>query len=209
MKVIDCEQNTPEWHAARLGRVTGSNMHRIITPTGDTSKQADDYMNRLIAEIITGERDEWDGNSHTERGKEFEQEAVDYYAMLNECEPYRIGFCHTDDGLVGCSPDRLIGDDGILEIKTAMGKEFVKLAKSDKLEQEHRPQTQTALFVLSERKWIDTMLYHPRMPKQIIIRSTRNASYQQTMTELLAQFRNKMQENIAILRAKGYFREAA
>lgn len=210
MKVIDCSQNSPEWFAARLGRVTASNMDMIISPTGKESTQADKYMNRLIAEIITGQNEEsFKGNAHTERGKEYEQESVDYYAFLNDCEPQPIGFCTTDDGFIGCSPDRLIGADGILEIKTGLGHIFIESALNEKLEQEHRPQTQTALHVMPERKWVDTMLYHPRMKKQIIVRSTRNEPYIETMKTLVSQFRSKMQARITLLKSKGFLAEAA
>ena len=55
MKIIECEQNSPEWFAARLGKITASNMDKIITPTGQQSKQVGKYITQLIAEIITGE----------------------------------------------------------------------------------------------------------------------------------------------------------
>lgn len=209
MKVIDCTQGSIEWIAARVGRVTASNMEKIISPTGKESTQADKYMNRLIAELITGENEEsFRGNADTQRGNEYEQEAVDYYAALKECEPQPIGFCMTDDGFVGASPDRFIDEDGMLEIKTGLGHIFVESARNEKLEQEHRPQTQCGLYVTG-RLWVDTMLYHPRMPKQIIIRSTRNEPYIQSMKVMLETFRTRMQENIELLRSRGYMREAA
>jgi YqaJ-like viral recombinase domain len=129
VKTIDCTQGSIEWTAARLGRITASNMEKIISPTGHESKQGDKYMNRLIAEIITGQSEEsFAGNAHTERGNEFEQEAADYYAALNDLELQPVGFCLTDDGAIGCSPDRLIGEQGMLEIKTGLGHIFIESA---------------------------------------------------------------------------------
>ena len=55
MKKYDIEQGSEEWHKLRLGKSTASNMHMIISPTGEKSKQADKYINQLIAEQITGE----------------------------------------------------------------------------------------------------------------------------------------------------------
>lgn len=209
MKIIDCTQGSPEWVAARLGRVTASNMEKIISPTGKESTQVDKYMNRLIAEIVTGENEEsFKGNQHTERGNEFEQEAANYYAALHDSDLQQIGFCMTDDGFLGCSPDRFIGQDGMLEIKTGLGHIFIESAVNEKLEQEHRPQTQAGLYVTG-RQWVDTMLYHPRMKKQIIVRSTRNQDYINKMVDLLTLFRVRMQERITLLRTKGYLAEAA
>jgi hypothetical protein len=183
-------------------------MEKIISPTGQESKQADKYMNRLIAEIITGQSEEsFAGNAHTERGNEFEQEAADYYAALNDLELQPAGFCLTDDGAIGCSPDRLIGEQGILEIKTGLCHIFIESAVNEKLEQEHRPQTQAGLLVTG-RQWVDTMLYHPRMKKQIIIRSTRNEPYIASMLSMIKTFQARMQERIKLLQSRGYLETA-
>jgi hypothetical protein len=206
--VVDCIQGSPEWAAARIGKITASNMEKIISPTGQESKQADKYMNRLIAEVITGQSEEtFAGNAHTERGNEFEQEAADYYATLNDWELQPVGFCLTDDGSIGCSPDRFIGDDGMLEIKTGLGHIFIESALNEKLEQEHRPQTQAGLLVTG-RQWVDTMLYHPRMKKQIIIRSVRNEPYIAAMQSMVRTFQTRMQERINLLQSRGYLEAA-
>lgn len=208
VKIIKCEQNTPEWHAARLGLVTASNMERIITPTGDKSDQAGKYINQLIGEQITGQSgDAFKGNFHSDRGKEFEQEAADWYSMTYEVELTKVGFCTTDDGLVGCSPDYFIGDDEMLEIKTGIPSVMIEYCLNEKLEQKHRPQTQSGLYVTGRSK-ITTLLYHPFM-KPIVIPATRNLPYIISMETMLGDFHKKMQERITILRNKGYMEAAA
>jgi hypothetical protein len=206
MKIIECEQNSPEWYAARLGKFTASNMDKIITPTGQASKQVDKYISQLIAEIITGEPQEsWKGNVHSERGKTLEQEAADYYAMLKGVELQPIGFCLTDDEMIGCSPDRLVGDDGMLEIKTCLSTIMIEYyEKKDTeatLEQDHKPQTQTGLYV-TQRKWIDTMLYSPGM-KPIIVRSLRQGDFIMDMVRLTKAAHKSMQARLQALREKG------
>jgi hypothetical protein len=204
----DIEPNGPEHAGLRLGRVTCSNMEEIISPTGEDSKQADKYINQIIAEKITEESAEtFKGNPHTERGKEWEQKAAEYYTMLRGVDLQRVAFVTTDDGLIGCSPDYFIGDEGMLEIKTGLSTVMIDYYLNDKLEQHHRPQTQGGLFV-TQRKWIDTMLYNPKMTKQIIIRATRNEPYINTMTGLIDEFHAKMNGRIALLRAKGYMEAA-
>lgn len=208
MRIIEVEQNSPEWFAARLGRVTASCMEKIISPTGKESSQADKYMNQLIAETITGESSEtFKGNVYTDRGKDWEQEAADYYAMLRGVELTKIGFCVTDDGFTGCSPDRFVGEDGMLEIKTGLPHVVIEYYLNEKLEQEHRPQTQCGLFV-TDRKWIDTMLFHPLM-KPIIIRAERNEPYISDMKNYIEKFRKNMQDRITLLRNKGCLEAAA
>ena len=161
MKIIECKQNDEIWEKARCGKITSSGMSQIISPTGKASTQVSKYISRLIAERIRGEKDGWAGNKHSDRGHEFEQEAVDYYAMLYDVEPQLVGFCLTDDETIGASPDRLIGGEGILEIKTCLSEIMIEHYEKDDpkafLEQEHRPQTQCQLFV-TDRKWVDTML---------------------------------------------------
>lgn len=203
MKVIDVDQNSPEWESAKAGKFSASNMHKIISPTGKPSKQVDSYIDELIAERITGELSgSFKGNVHTERGHELEDEAADYYAMLNGVDPQRIGFCLTDDDVLGASPDRLIGEDGMLEIKTCLPRIMVEMYQCETLEQDHRPQTQCGLYVLG-RKWIDTMLYCPKM-KPVIIRSEVKTDYVMDMIALTKAAHTKLVERIALITAKGY-----
>lgn len=208
MKIIDCIQGTPEWHAARLGRFTASNMDMIITPTGKHSAQAEKYVTQIIAEKITGQSAEkWKGNVHTERGKTLEEEAADYYAMVKGVDLQKIGFCTTDDGTMGCSPDRLVGDYGALEIKTCLSSIMIEYyEKPDPkaaLEQEHRPQTQSGLYIL-ERKWIDTILYCQNM-RPIIVRSEPNTPYLMDMLRFTQQAHASMIRRLDALRQKGFF----
>lgn len=206
MKIIECLQNTPEWEKARLGKFTASNMDKIITPTGQASKQIDKYLTQLIAEIITGEQQEkFKGNVHTERGHTLEQEAADYYELVKGVALTPIGFCMTDDEVIGCSPDRLVGDDGILEIKTCMPSVMIEYyEKKDPetaLEQDHKPQTQTCLYV-TQRKWIDTLLYCPGM-KPIIVRSLRNGDFIMDMVRLTKAAHKTLTMRVQALREKG------
>lgn len=209
MQILNVEQNSPEWHAARLGRFTASNMSRIISPLGKQSTSVDKYVTDLIAEKITGlSAEKFKGNVHTERGKTLEEEAADYYAMLRGVELTKVGFCMTDDGIVGCSPDRYVGTEGMLEIKTCLASIMTEFCEQDdpekKLEQEHRPQTQCGLHVNSDRKWVDTMLYCPGWPKPLIVRSVRQTSYIMDMVRYTNMAHVSLQTRLAALRLKGF-----
>jgi hypothetical protein len=205
-KFHDVEQNTPEWKALRLGIITASNMDSIISPTGVESKSVDKYINKLIAEQITGESaDTFEGNPHTARGHEYQQEAADYFAMLHGVELKQVGFVTTDDGLLGCSPDYLIGDDAFLEVKTGLPHIMVENYLSGKLEQSHRPQTQATAYILQRNRCF-TMLYNPLI-KPIIIESKRNDQFIMDMIRYVANAMQMMQKKKAILAEQGFFAE--
>ena len=204
MKIIDAEQNSPEWIKARLGKITASGMHNIITPLGARSKASDRYIRQLMAEVIREEpSSSFQGNVHTERGHQLEEEAANYYAMLNGVDPIKVGFCLTDDEMIGASPDRFIGEDGILEIKTCLPEIMIEQYEKETLEQSHRPQTQCQLFVTG-RKWVDTMLYCPKM-RPIIVRSERNTPFIMDMVSFATDAHRSMQNRLAALKEKGYY----
>jgi hypothetical protein len=122
MRIIDCDQGSVEWYRARLGKPTASMFDKIITPEGKVSGQAQTYAYRLVAERLLNDsmdsqldRVEW-----TEHGKIAEPMAVQQFEFGNDVELERVGFITTDDGRIGCSPDRLIkGDHGqMVEIKS-------------------------------------------------------------------------------------------
>jgi hypothetical protein len=193
MRVIDCQQGDETWVSARLGIITASNMSMIVTPTGDKSDQSGKLMNRLLAEEITGRNCEtFKGDIHTARGKEFESEAVARFALTTDEEITTVGFCTTDDGRLGCSPDRFVGTQEGLEVKTGNPDIMVELYLSEKLEQKHRPQTQACLYITGRKRW-HTMLYTPDM-KPIIITAVRNEPYITTMCGLIERFHSAMAE---------------
>lgn len=203
----DVQQGSEQWIALRLGRISASSMDKIISPTGKRSTQADKYMNQLLAEFITGESAEtFKGNRYTERGHELEEEAADYYAMMKRVDVVKIGYCTTDDGLVGCSPDRLIGNDGLLEIKVPDPGTAVEYMLSGKLEQEYRPQLQAQLYVTG-RKWVDIMCYLPKA-KPIIQRCERNNDFIMSMITFIKAAHADLEFKKAELCRQGYLEAA-
>lgn len=170
----DIAQGTDEWFAVRAGLPTASEFAKVCAkagPRGGTSHKEyvgrTKYMDQLCAEIITGEpqESEWKGNRHTERGKEREDEARSLYAFLNDVEPEQVGFVR--NGNCGCSPDSLIGDNGMLEIKDAIGSVQIARLRAGTLPPEHRLQCLGNLLV-AEREWIDFMSHSRGLPPLIV-----------------------------------------
>lgn len=166
MQVLTMEQGSPEWLEARLGRVTMSELKTLLVNgkgPGGFGTGALSYMHQLIGERMTGELAEpFQGNVHTRRGHELEGVARELYRdATGETEPQEVGIILNHD--VGYSPDSLIGDNGLLEIKTKLPKYQIEVLLSGEIPAEHIAQCQGGLWV-SEREWIDFVSYWPGMP---------------------------------------------
>jgi hypothetical protein len=165
IQVIDVEQGTPEWKAARAGMPTAS-MFKDALAKGE-GKTRRTYMLKLIGERLTGELSEGYSNGHMERGTEMEPEARDAYAWHADVEPVQVGFVVNDGlidlGPVGCSPDSMIGEAGLLEIKTKLPHIQCEVLLKGEVPTEHLKQIHGAIWVC-EREWLDFVSYWPGLP---------------------------------------------
>ena len=166
------EQYTEEWWKGRLGRPSASQAKRLITSTGAASKSMDAYAlelaNNRFADTTV---DQWTGNQYTDRGTELEPDARADYEMTNQVEVVEVGM-FTDDLMRWlASPDGVVGDDGLLEIKCMTGANHTKAllyhAKHKKTPTDYIAQLQMQMFI-SEREWADLFLYHPDLPNLTI-----------------------------------------
>ena len=150
MKIYeDIIQGSPEWDAIRIGLVTASNF-KDATSKGKgsaPSKTRKDYMIKLVAERLTGFPAESYSNKAMERGSGTEQEAREYYEALNRLTVRQVGFIARDDD-VGGSPDGLVGDDGMLEIKCPFSTTHIKYILADKMPAEYVKQVQGNLLLV-------------------------------------------------------------
>jgi hypothetical protein len=162
--VCDMEQGTPEWFAARLGRVTCSQLSTVMASGrgGGESKTRRKYMLQLIGEILTGEKAGSYSNGHMDRGHIMEIEARDLYQLTTGNEVNQVGFVQLGDH-VGGSPDGLVGDRGAIEIKSAEPHIHLETLLRGSVPTEHIPQCQGLLYVL-DREWIDFISYWPSLP---------------------------------------------
>ena len=169
MIVLSCEQGSEQWSEARLGIPTASQFKRILTLKGKSSFSADGYSAELLAEWALGEAiSDFAGNEWTERGKVLESEALAYYSFQRDLDVQTVGFLYRDgDRMSGCSPDGLVGADGLLELKCpSAGKHLLWLAR-DQVPPEHMMQVQGQLWV-SGRAWLDWMSFYPQLPPLIV-----------------------------------------
>lgn len=163
----DLEQGTPEWLAARCGIVTASVVGQLITPK--TVKPASNDYSRgltasLVAERITGYVEPIHENDDMRRGTLSEPFARDKYAE-HYAPVTEVGFMVRDFGdyKIGFSPDGLVGNDGLIEIKSPRQKKHLSTILADEVPLEYMAQCQAGLLV-SGREWIDFISYNGGMP---------------------------------------------
>ena len=206
MQIIDCEQGTPEWLAARAGIPTASEFHTVMAvgPKGGKSATRIAYLNKLAGEVLTGEPMASYSNADMERGKLMEDEARDLYAFSLNIEPIRVGFVRNGDK--GASPDSLVGDNGGLEIKSAAAHIQVARLLDGGLPSEHKAQVQGNLWVC-EREWWDFCSYCPKLPL-LRVRVHRDEEYIKKIAQEVELFNIELQQTVEYIRRYGQ-KEAA
>ena len=163
----DVAQYSEEYDRLKIGIPTSSNFHKIITPQGKPSKQWREYACVLIAERLLQQRIEFYNSPAMERGLIVEAEAADWYEFDHDVTVQRIGFITDDELKMGCSPDRLVGDAGLLEIKAPLPQTQVGYWISGELSERFRPQLQGQLYI-TQRSWVDILCWHDVLPKLIM-----------------------------------------
>jgi hypothetical protein len=188
----DVDQYSDKWDALRLGIPTSSQFDRIITPQGKPSAQWKKYACHLVAEKLLGRPVETYTSPFMERGSMLEADAVQGYEIAKQCETARIGFITNEEKTMGCSPDRLIGDDGLLEIKVPSPVTQVQYLVMGELGRAYWPQLQGQLYI-SQRKWVDICSWHPELPPAIV-RVERDEEYIACLDSLLFDFNTFLKE---------------
>ena len=165
-------QGSEEWLAQRRGMVTASVVGQLITPA--TIKPASNDYSRALTALLVAERiTDWTDPVYVSddmlRGHEDEPRAVAKYEESRKVTVDTVGFMirefTRDDRTfrIGYSPDGLVGDDGLVEVKSPRAKKHLQTILSGEVPAEHMAQLQTGLLV-SGRKWIDFISYCGGMP---------------------------------------------
>lgn len=193
MTVIDCVQNSEEWYAAKLGVVSASNFSKVLNK--GTGRGL--YMRKLAAERLTGLRENGYHDKNMDAGSLTEAEARDYYAMANDCIVNEVGFVKRDDD-IGCSPDGMVGEEGIIEVKCPLSSTHVANIINNKMPSEYKPQVQGLLWI-TERQWCDFISYDPRNPYRPMfpVRVERDAEYIQKLAGQAGLFVKELKELVS------------
>ena len=159
MIIHDFQQGTDEWRETRIGKFTSSTFGKLFM--SPSTKGYNDLINQIVYERITGESPESFSNQWMERGTELEPEARQAYELQTFNKVHQVGFVELNEW-VGGSPDGLIDEDGMIEIKCPKSSTLIDYALSDKVPKDYEWQMQGNLYVTG-RAWCDFWVYHPKL----------------------------------------------
>jgi putative phage-type endonuclease len=192
------EQRSPEWYAARLGVLTASACEYIMTPA-----QRKGFVNKMIAEIVTGQPEPFPTNEYMQWGIDTEDEARLYYESKTGNKVRQVGFVYKDESeKVGCSPDGLVDKGGLIEIKCPMSKTHIGYML-DGPPKKYYMQMQFQMYV-TNRLWCDFMSFDPRLPEEMksyIVRIDRDP---ETIFKIEASIKSTIKEIDTFLADHGH-----
>lgn len=194
------EQGSAEWFAARIGKVTASRVADIIakTKTGYSSSR-DNYMAQLICERLTNQKAESFTNAAMQHGTETEPLARAAYEALKDVLVDEVGFIpHPQILMAGASPDGLVGEDGLIEIKCPNTATHIDTLLSETVPTKYYTQMQFQL-ASTGRKWCDFVSFDNRLPEELqlfIKRVPRDDTYIKLMEAEIVQFIEEMDDKI-------------
>ncbi len=183
--IKNIDQGSDEWIQLRLGVATASNFDKIITAGGKQSTTLEKYALQLATDKMLTTPEPSYKNEAMIRGTELEPLARETYQEETFNIVEQITMFLSDCGNFGYSPDGLVGDDGLIEIKCPKATTHFQYIIDNKAPADYWQQLQGGLW-LSGRKWIDFVSYHPdfKTKQLFIIRVERDETYIAKLAEL-------------------------
>ncbi len=207
------EQRSSDWFAARCGKVTASKVHDIIAKTkSGYSASRKNYEAMLIAERLTGEVAESFSNAAMEWGNATEDQAAAAYDFTFGQTTQKVAFVvHPNISDSGASPDRLVGDDGLIEIKCPNTSTHISSLLGAKIKINYRTQMQWQM-ACTGRLWCDFVSFDPRMPLGLQLHRERVERDEECIQELereVASFLSEISEKVERLRSLNELEDVA
>jgi len=194
----ELEQGSEEWLEARRGLVTASTVGKLITPKTvkvATNDESRGLTAQLVAERITGWCDPTWTNADMQRGHDIEPIARDWYAEREGVQVDELGFmvAEFDNGnRLGYSPDGLVGDDGLIEVKAPRAKTHLLTHLSGEMPLFHMAQVQAGMLV-ADRSWCAFISFYAGMPP-FVKRIERDPKWSAVIVEAVDTFETKAAE---------------
>lgn len=158
------EQNSDEWFALRRGKFTASTFKDLFM--GENTQGYKDAIYKVAFERLTNTSPESFTNEYMQRGNELEPEARAWYEFEKNVEVIKAGFFEYNDW-IGASPDGLVGDSGLIEIKCPKFSTMMDYLIKKELPKTYFHQVHGQLLV-TDRQWCDFLAYHPSLPKFVL-----------------------------------------
>jgi len=197
MKIIDCNQGDTSWLVARCGVVTASEVDALITPEDKlrTGEGVRTYLYEKLTERVLGLTGSVPPTFSMDNGTAMEKEAIPWLEFTYNWEIERVGFCKSDDGKIGCSPDGLIGEDGGVELKCPKQTTHMRYLVEGVVPKQYRAQINMSLLVTG-RKWWNFVSYSRYLPP-LIVRVERNEVALSALKGALESFITELDQRTA------------
>lgn len=206
MSALDIEQGSPEWFAARCGKITASKIADVMSKgkSGESAMRRN-YRAQLTAERLTGAVAESYSNAAMQWGTDTEPQARAAYEFYTGQDVVEVGFVdHPAIRNTGASPDGLVADDGMVEIKCPNTATHLETLLGGKIPSKYYDQTQWQMECAG-RQWCDFVSFDPRLPESMqmfVKRIERDDARIAEITEGVTALLNQVDSEIAELRAK-------
>lgn len=164
MEVYNFEQRSPEWYEIRKGRMTASKASCIAK----ADSGLDTYIIEIMSEYFSIAPKEMYINDDMQRGIDLEPEAKLVYELEKSVTVEPIGFVIYNE-YAGASPDGLVDDDGLIEIKCPKDTTYTKLLYDEKIKPDYVWQMQMQMLITG-RKWCDFVAYNDHYDKNVFIK---------------------------------------
>ena len=213
MKVIDCEQNSAEWLAARCGSLGASSIADMVakTRTGWGASRFN-LAARIVCERLTGTPQESYTNAAMQWGHDTEPQARAMYEFMRDVAVQQVGLVlHPSINKSHASPDGLVGDDGLIEIKCPNTATHIETLLSEDVEGRYVKQMQWQMACCG-RAWCDFVSFDPRLPAEMqmfVQRVRRDDEFIAELEREARSFLAEIDKTIATLSDKYLSREAA
>jgi len=201
---VAVEQGSPEWFQMRLGKVTASRVADILakTKTGPSASRQN-YLIELAIQRTTGIIQESYSNSAMEWGTQTEPQARVAYEINTNNFVDQVAFIdHPSIKWFGCSPDGLVSDRGLLEIKCPNSATHWEYFKSKKPPQKYFIQMQAQIAV-TNKDWCDFVSFDPRMPDRsqlLIVRVDRDEAFIVEMEAEIKKFLDEVEVEVNLMK---------
>ncbi len=190
------EQRSAAWFEARLGKATGSKFGDIMA--GETRAGWKNYRAQLVLERMTGTKLETFTSAEMAWGTSTEPLARLYYTLRTGNVVEECGFFEHESMAAGASPDGLVGEDGLIEVKCPLPATHIGTLRTGKVPSQYVAQVQGQLWITG-RQWADFISFDPRMPenaKCIIIRVPRDDGYIANLEANVKKFLFQVDEEV-------------
>ena len=197
------EQGSDSWFQVRIGKVTASRVADVIakTKTGYSATR-DNYMAQLVCERLTNQKGESFSNAAMQHGTDTEPLARAAYEAFQDILVDEVGFVpHPSIIMAGASPDGLVGDDGLLEIKCPNTATHIETLLSQSVPGKYNTQMQFQM-ACTGRQWCDFVSFDNRLPNELqlfVKRVPRDNDFIKQMEDEVVKFLNELDIKIAQL----------